>query len=56
MNLGLTALDHEALVQQMMGHSDPRYTRIYFKPAQEDVNAAWRQANRGGAVSAETAG
>lgn len=40
---GLSPLAHEAVVQQMMGHSDPKYTRKYFQPTKAEVAEAWRK-------------
>ena len=46
LNLGLTALEHEALLQRLMGHSSPVSTRVYFKPTEAEVQQAWRKFHK----------
>jgi integrase len=45
-DLGLTALDHEVMLQHMLGHSDAKHTRGYFKPGKTEVDEAWGKVNR----------
>lgn len=43
MDLGLSALDHLAVLAKMLGHKDFQHTVRYFQPTKEEVEEVWKK-------------